>query len=233
MSYYEYMNIVQLKNVEKTYRSGKLNVPVLKGISLTVKQGEMVAIMGPSGSGKSTLMNIIGLLDRPTVGELLISEQPITLAQSASGLAHIRSDKIGFIFQSFNLLPRLSALENVLLPTIYQAEKKNRRARAKDLLTDLGLGDRVAHKPTELSGGEKQRVAIARALINDPDLILADEPTGNLDTKSGKEVMRILSELNSQGKTIVIITHDPSIASQCQRTVRILDGMIDEGDYHA
>lgn len=221
---------IELNKVDKTYKTGKLTVPVLHSVDVTINKGEMVAIMGPSGSGKSTLMNIVGLLDRPTGGELKIDGQVINLSMSDKALAKFRGQKIGFVFQSFNLLPRLSALENVILPATYQ--KHSGRAikeRALRLLKQVGLEERVSHKPNELSGGEKQRVAIARSLINDPEVILADEPTGNLDSKSGKEVLGILQELQKLGKTVILITHDPKIADACERTIQILDGKISGG----
>jgi len=221
------MHSLQLKNIEKVYRTGKLAVPVLNNVNLEVEKGEMVAIMGPSGSGKSTMMNIIGLLDRPTKGEVFLGEESINLEMSDKDLAKLRSEKIGFVFQSFQLLPRLTALHNVLLPSLYRKSgQKDRLKRAQTLLEGFGLGERSSHYPSELSGGEKQRVAIARALINDPEIILADEPTGNLDTKSGKEVIDALEKLNKEGKTIIIITHDIAVARRCQRVVHILDGQI-------
>ena len=221
------MPIVELKGVSKTYHLGKLEVPVLHDIDLSIETEEMAAIVGPSGSGKSTLMNLIGLLDRPSTGDILIDGAKITMTMSDAHLAHLRSSRIGFVFQSFNLLPRQSALENVLLPSAYSRTKINdRQGRAKKLLKQLGLGERAHHRPTELSGGEKQRVAIARALMNDPGIILADEPTGNLDTKTGLEVLEILKGLRDQGKTVIIVTHDMSIAEKCQRQIRVLDGRI-------
>ncbi len=221
------MNSIQLTNISKSYHDGKVATPVLHDLDLTIKKGEMVAIMGPSGSGKSTLMNIIGLLDRPTEGTLELDEEKISLTFSDSRLAKLRSQKIGFVFQSFNLLPRASALTNVLMPTTYNpTQRRGAKARALALLASVGLKHRIHHKPSELSGGEKQRVAIARALINQPDIILADEPTGNLDSKSGGEIMTLLRDLNKEGKTIVIISHDPAIARQCQRVVHIHDGHI-------
>ena len=227
------MSAITLKSVEKTYRIGELNVPVLKGIDLSVEKGESLAIMGPSGSGKSTLMNLIGLLDRPTSGEVLVEGQRITLDMSDSTLAHLRAARIGFVFQSFQLLPRLSALENVLLPTLYRKEgRADRTERAKGLLDRLGLKERMLHNPTELSGGEKQRVAIARSLMNDPGIVLADEPTGNLDSKSGKEVMQILTSLSREGKSLILITHDPAIARTLDRTVEIFDGLLVKGGIH-
>lgn len=220
------MNILELKNIFKTYRTGKLEVPVLFDINLEIKKGEMIAIMGPSGSGKSTLMNILGLLDRPSSGELKISGEPITLSMSDNKIARIRSDKIGFVFQTFNLLPKISALENVLIPTIYSQKRFAYKKKALEILKKLGLEKRIKHKPTELSGGEKQRVAIARALINNPEIILADEPTGNLDSKSGAAILAILKTLNHEGKTVIVITHDANIARNCKKIIHILDGKI-------
>ncbi len=221
------MNTLELTNVEKIYQSGKLMVPALRGINLSIKKGEMVALMGPSGSGKSTLMHIIGLLDRQTNGDVQLDGAPISLTMSDAKLAKLRGKKIGFVFQSFNLLPRLTALGNVLLPTSYQkGNRETYKNRAKALLTSVGLKERLHHKPSELSGGEKQRVAIARALINDPDIILADEPTGNLDSVSGEEIMQVLKDLNKKGKTIIIVTHDPYVAKQCERTIRLKDGQL-------
>ncbi len=223
---------IEITNGQKIYRPGKLIVPALMDVTITIKKGEMVAIMGPSGSGKTTLMNVIGLLDRLTNGELKIDDEPIELMFRDSKLAKLRSQKIGFVFQSFNLLPRVSALGNVMMPTSYVKKgRKDRLKRAMHVLTQLGLKDRVHHKSEQLSGGEKQRVAIARALINNPDIILADEPTGNLDSKSGQEVLNILKDLNKEGKTVIIITHDARIADQCERIIRLFDGRI-EGEKH-
>jgi len=221
------MALIELKNVSKTYDTGSITVPALRDVTVSIDEGEMVAIMGPSGSGKSTLMNILGLLDRPTVGDFVLSGEQITLSMSDRKLAKIRSEKIGFVFQSFNLLSHLSALDNVLMPTTYaNIGGKDARTRAESLLGSVGLEGRMNHRPNELSGGEKQRVAIARALINDPDVLLADEPTGNLDTKTGTEVLGILKKLNREGKTIVIITHDEFIADACERVVYLLDGEV-------
>lgn len=221
------MSIIELKNIYKTYKTGKLKLTVLKGIDLEIEKGEMLAIMGPSGSGKSTLMHIIGLLDRPTSGELRLDNKKIDLNMSDRELAALRAEKIGFVFQFFYLLPRMSALSNVLMPTTYRkAGKKDRDKRALELLKEVGIKERANHKPNELSGGENQRVAIARALINDPEIILADEPTGNLDSKNGKEVMEILKNLNKKGKTIVVITHDEKIANYCDRIINLFDGRI-------
>lgn len=228
--YYRIMSktsLVVLDRVSKWYKSGAINIPVLKDISFSVNHGEMIAIMGPSGSGKSTLMHIIGLLDRPSSGSMVINKQDVNLSMPDATLAALRSKTIGFVFQSFNLLPRMTALSNVLVPTAYRnASRSAPTKRAKQLLHDLNLEHRMFHKPTTLSGGEKQRVAIARALINDPDLILADEPTGNLDSKSGRDVLTILKELNKKGKTVVIVTHDFDIAKQCRRVIKLLDGEI-------
>jgi len=221
------MSAIELKEIVKTYSKGKLAVPVLQGIDLSIDEGELVAIMGPSGSGKSTLMNIIGLLDRPTSGELMIAGKRIELTMSDRMLATLRAEKIGFVFQTFNLLPKLSALSNVLVPTAYSGKVKAKRySRARELLEKVGLGNRVKHRPTELSGGENQRVAIARALINDPDIILADEPTGNLDSKSGAGIINVLSDLNKEGKTVAIITHDEKIAENSKRIIEIFDGRL-------
>lgn len=220
---------IELKNINKIYTPGKLKVPALVDINLAIEKGDLLAIVGPSGSGKSTLMNIIGLLDHATKGELLIAGQPLDLKMPDRKLAGLRSKKIGFVFQTFNLLPRLTALQNVLLPTAYaKPQIPDRKNKAIELLKKVGLADRSMHKPTELSGGEKQRVAIARALINDPEIILADEPTGNLDSKSGQEIINILKDLNSEGKTVLIITHDEKIAKQCDKTIKIFDGKITE-----
>lgn len=221
------MTQIELKEVSKIYQSGKLMVPALVNANVSIKKGEMVAIMGPSGSGKSTLMNILGLLDRPSSGELFIDQHMIDLSMPDRKLAQLRGQKIGFIFQSFNLLPRISALSNVLVPSAYiKTKRSHARERALELLRKVGLEERWHHKPTELSGGEKQRVAIARALVNNPDIILADEPTGNLDSKSGTEVMNILRQLNKEGKTVIIITHDLEIGKQCERIIHIKDGQV-------
>lgn len=220
-------NAIELKNVSKVYETGKIHVEALQGVDLKITQGEMVAIMGPSGSGKSTLMHILGLLDRPTEGELFINGKKVNLLMADAKLAKLRSESIGFVFQTFNLLPKLTAFDNVLMPTQYRNIGKNdRRLRAAKLLADVGLSGREKHKPTELSGGQIQRVAIVRSLINNPEIILADEPTGNLDTKSGTEVMRVLRDLNKKGKTIILITHDPRIAEFADRTINLLDGRV-------
>ncbi len=218
--------MIELTDITKTYRMGEVDITVLSGVSLNVQKGELVAIMGPSGSGKSTLMNIIGCLDRPTSGVYRFEKREIgTLTDDA--LASVRNVKIGFVFQTFNLLPRFSALKNVEVPLIYSGvPARARRERAIPLLEQVGLADRMLHKPTELSGGQQQRVAIARALVNNPPVLLADEPTGNLDSHSGEEILRILTGLNKQGVTIIIVTHDASVADQCRRNIHIKDGRI-------
>ncbi|AEF16915.1 MULTISPECIES: ABC transporter ATP-binding protein [Thermoanaerobacterium] len=221
-------NVITMRNLSKIYKMGDNEVKALDNINLTVDEGEFVSIVGPSGSGKSTLMNIIGCLDVMTEGEYYLNGND-TSKLNENKLAELRSSEIGFIFQSFNLLQKLTALENVELPMIYKGiPAKERYNRAVELLTMVGLEKRIHHKPTELSGGQQQRVAIARALANNPHLILADEPTGNLDSQSGKEVMKIIKELNERGNTIILITHDINVANQAKRTVKIMDGKIYE-----
>lgn len=220
--------MIQISNMSKIYKMGNNEVKALNNISLHIKQHEFVAIIGPSGSGKSTLMNMLGCLDTPTSGTYILDGHEISKLDDDE-LADIRNKKIGFIFQGFNLLQKLTALENVELPLIYQGiGSKQRHKRSSEALEIVGLGDRIHHRPTELSGGQQQRVAIARALVSDAPIILADEPTGNLDTKSGAEIMRILHELNSNGNTIILITHDNGVAQQAKRIVRIQDGEIIE-----
>ncbi|PEO56602.1 macrolide ABC transporter ATP-binding protein, partial [Bacillus toyonensis] len=220
--------MITLNNIAKTYYQGKLAVPILHGISLTIQSGEFVSIMGPSGSGKSTLMNIIGCLDRPTEGEYMLNDVNILTADE-SKLALIRNEYIGFVFQHFNLLPRLSAVENVELPLVYGGVKKaERRKRALEALGKVGLADRVHHLPNELSGGQKQRVAIARAIANNPTFIMADEPTGALDTKSGEQVMDIFTKLNAEGTTIVMVTHEEEVAAYSSRRIVLRDGKVTE-----
>ncbi|MCL2166964.1 MAG: ABC transporter ATP-binding protein [Clostridiales bacterium] len=217
-----------MKNVYKTYQMGGEGLTVLKNIELNVNAGEFIAILGPSGSGKSTLMNIIGCLDTPTSGEYYLSGRKIK-DQSERSLAHIRNKEIGFIFQSFQLLPRQTALKNVELPLIYSAiSASKRRERAMHMLARVGLDDRMYHRPTQLSGGQQQRVAIARAISTDPTILLADEPTGALDQSTGKQVLTLFNELNAEGRTIIMITHDPSIAAYASRIVYILDGVLEE-----
>ncbi len=222
--------ILDLQNIYKDYQQDKLVVPVLKDVSLQVEEGEYVAIMGPSGSGKTTLMNIIGCLDRPTSGTYLLAGEDVQQCKDRE-MSDLRLRSIGFVFQSFQLLSRQSALENVALPLSYAGiKKKERRERATQALERVGLGDRVTFKPTQLSGGQKQRVAIARAMVNNPKILLADEPTGALDSKSGQQIMELFSQLNEEGVTIVMITHDRNIAAKAKRIVHIIDGMITEGE---
>ena len=216
--------MIEIENVTKIYEMGSVEVPALAGVSLFVGRGEMVAIMGASGSGKSTLMNILGCLDVPTSGRYMLDGEDIGTAPD-SRLAEIRNGKIGFVFQTYNLLPRLSALNNVELALMY-GKHSNRRATATEALQRVGLGDRAQHKPTELSGGQQQRVGIARALAKSPNILLADEPTGNLDSRSGEEIMQILSELHAGGISVIIVTHEAEIAAQTERIVTMRDGMI-------
>lgn len=222
--------IIKTDQLKKIYQMGEILVPALNGVSITIQEGEFVAIMGPSGSGKSTLMNILGCLDSPTNGEYHLAGQDVSKLDKAQ-LAHIRNEKLGFIFQSYNLLPRMSALENVTLPMMYNknavSDHGKMAQKAEELLGIVGLGDRIQHQPKELSGGQQQRVAIARALINDPVLVLADEPTGNLDTKSANEIMEILHQLHQAGRTIVMVTHEHEIAEQTQRIIAIRDGLVE------
>ena len=220
--------VIATKDLTKIYQMGEIEVHALCGVSVDVFKGEVISIMGPSGSGKTTLMNILGCLDRPTSGEYLLDGQLVSKMKD-DDLAIIRNQKVGFVFQSFNLLPRSTALANVELPLRYAGKSSGRKARAREMLEAVGLGDRVNHRPTELSGGEQQRVAIARALVNDPAILMADEPTGNLDSKSGREIMDLILALNQDfGTTIIIVTHDPEIAEDTQRVVRLYDGLIAE-----
>jgi putative ABC transport system ATP-binding protein len=216
--------MIDLENITKIYRMGKVEVPALRGITINIKQGEMVAIVGASGSGKSTLMNIIGFLDKPTMGKYTLDGTDVSQLND-NQLAEMRNKKIGFVFQTFNLLPRTSALSNVELPLVYSGGWQKRK-RAMEALERVGLAVRAKHKPTELSGGEQQRVAIARALVNNPTVILADEPTGNLDSAASAEIVSIFCRLNQDGITVVMVTHEMDIAKQTQRIVRLLDGKI-------
>lgn len=220
------MNVIELDNVVKIYRTGNVEVKALDGVSVTVERGEFVSIMGPSGSGKSTFLNMVGCLDKPTSGRVIIDGVD-TSTLSDRELTKLRRDTIGFIFQHYNLIPTLTAFENVELPMIFRGASKSERERAKEILTLVGLEKEIDRKPTEMSGGQQQRVAIARALANNPSILLCDEPTGNLDTKSGRAVMDIIRNLNKEeGITVVLVTHDPAISEYADRTIRMIDGKI-------
>jgi putative ABC transport system ATP-binding protein len=219
--------VIEARDLKKTYRMGEFDVEALRGVSFKIKRGEVVSIMGPSGSGKSTLMNTLGCLDRPTSGEYILDGESVG-EMTDDQLASVRNRKVGFVFQSFNLLSRLTAVGNVELPLRYAGLTEGRRERAIASLEAVGLKDRMKHRPSELSGGQQQRVAVARALVNDPAIVMADEPTGNLDSKVGREIMNLLLTLNKErGTTLIIITHDPAIAEQTQRVIRLRDGLLE------
>jgi putative ABC transport system ATP-binding protein len=220
-------SVISVKELTKIYIMGTTQVKALQGVSLNIDRNEYVALMGPSGSGKSTLMNLLGCLDSPTGGEYWLNGTNVSTMTDGE-LAEVRNKEIGFVFQTFNLLPRLSALENVALPLVYAGMSRSQRnERAQEVLDSVGLGDRVDHKPNELSGGQRQRVAIARALVNNPSIILADEPTGNLDTKTSVEIMGIFEEIHQKGNTVILVTHEPDIAEHAHRIIRLRDGLVE------
>ncbi len=222
--------LIEIKDLSKIYQMGTERVEALKSVSLDIKKNEFVALMGPSGSGKSTLMNLLGCLDTPTRGDYSLNENDVS-KMTDSDLAEVRNKEIGFVFQTFNLLPRLTALDNVALPLVYSGDsKKMRNEKAERALEMVGLGDRLYHKPNELSGGQRQRVAIARALVNNPSIILADEPTGNLDTKTSIEIMSIFEEIHEMGNTVILVTHEPDIAQHAHRIIRLRDGLVESDE---
>ena len=225
-------NVIEIRNIIRDFKLGQEIVHVLKGIDLDIKRGEYVAIMGPSGSGKSTLMNLLGCLDTPTAGSYNLNGNDVS-QMSDDELAEIRNTEIGFVFQTFNLLPRTTALENVALPMIYAgASKKERKERATEVLNDVGLSDRMDHKPNQLSGGQRQRVAVGRALVNKPSIILADEPTGNLDSKTGMEIMGLFDDIHKAGNTVIMVTHEEEVAAHAHRIIRLRDGMVESDTFN-
>ena len=222
--------MIEVKDVVKVYKNGRLSLEVLKGLNLNVEKGEYVALMGPSGSGKSTFLNILGCLDNLTTGQYILDGIDVS-NMGEDELSTVRNEKIGFVFQAYNLLPKLTALENVELPAMYKGvDRKTRHEKAKIALESVGLAERMNHRPVEMSGGQKQRVAIARALINEPKIIFADEPTGNLDSKSGEEILKIFKELNDQGVTIIMVTHEEDVAEHAKRIIRLKDGVINSDE---
>lgn len=225
-------NVIHIRNIIRNFQLGTETVYVLKGIDLDIKRGEYVAIMGPSGSGKSTLMNLLGCLDTPTSGQYILNGKDVS-QMSDDELAEIRNKEIGFVFQTFNLLPRTTALENVALPMIYAGvSKTDRTVRAKEVLESVGLGDRMDHKPNELSGGQRQRVAVGRALVNKPSIILADEPTGNLDSKTSLEIMELFDEIHQAGNTVIVVTHEEDVAKRAKRVIRLRDGVVESDTFN-
>ncbi|SDH86244.1 ABC transporter ATP-binding protein [Winogradskyella thalassocola] len=225
-------NVIEIRNIIRDFKLGQEIVHVLKGIDLDIKRGEYVAIMGPSGSGKSTLMNLLGCLDTPTAGSYNLNGNDVS-QMSDDELADIRNTEIGFVFQTFNLLPRTTALDNVALPMVYAGfSKKDRIARATEVLTNVGLADRMDHKPNQLSGGQRQRVAVGRALVNKPSIILADEPTGNLDSKTGIEIMKLFGDIHAAGNTVIMVTHEEDIAAHAKRVIRLRDGVIESDTFN-
>lgn len=220
-------NVIKIRNIVRDFKLGSETVHVLKGIDLDIERGDYIAIMGPSGSGKSTLMNILGCLDTPTYGTYVLNGNDVSQMHDDQ-LAEIRNKEIGFVFQTFNLLPRTTALDNVALPMVYAgASKSERTERAKEVLTDVGLADRMDHRPNQLSGGQRQRVAVGRALVNRPSIILADEPTGNLDSKTSVEIMALFDEIHANGNTVIVVTHEEEIAAHAHRVIRLRDGMVE------
>ena len=230
LKFHPMSKVIEITNIKRDFPLGSEVVKVLKGINLTIDRGEYVAFMGPSGSGKSTLMNLLGCLDTPTSGKYILNGKDVS-QMTDDELADIRNREIGFVFQTFNLLPRTTALDNVALPMVYAgASKTDRDKRASDVLKNVGLGDRMDHKPNQLSGGQRQRVAVARALVNNPSIILADEPTGNLDSKTSVEIMHLFDEIHASGNTVILVTHEEDIAEHAHRIIRLKDGMIEKDE---